>query len=208
VRLFPTTESLSETNTEIKTGINPVIKDYFMLKQSSVSHAKITNRLTLLHEIIRISDAHDKLLSDSACAKARLFAHWAKFEDEPKDAAQIVRLLNLNDRVCWIWMRGSSTGRAYPFSQMQRLWMDDYGDSSGRIISVCDVCHNKIVGDFFKNLAPPVPFWYRTGNNQRYFPQAESKMTLETVQRNLKKVGLVSQLLCISIRWCDQSCPD
>ena len=89
---------MSETNTEIKTGINPVIKDYFMLKQSSVSHAKITNRLTLLHEIIRISDAHDKLLSDSACAKARLFAHWAKFEDEPKDAAQIVRLLNLNDR--------------------------------------------------------------------------------------------------------------
>ena len=69
-----------------------------MLKQSSVSHAKITNRLTLLHEIIRISDTHAKLLSDSACAKERLFAHWAKFEDEAKDAAEIVRLLNLNDR--------------------------------------------------------------------------------------------------------------
>ena len=174
-------------------GLNPVVLDFFMLKQASASLIKITGKLALLDEIIRIADA----LPDSACAKARLFGHLAQRDFEASEGAEeIVRKLNLNDdRLSKLdfWLKNEARLSLFPDATSVRMWMDDFGPIISRNMnSVTDKCStysveynlgNKIVGDIFQNLAKQRVIYHHP-----YFQQNKSQMVLEMVQRNLIKV--------------------
>ena len=179
------------------TGNNEIVQDYFMPKLTpSLSEKRLKERLILLDSIIHLADTAGKVLSNSWCAKKRLFAHFGYYLKEDVGAAAIIQALNLDDdRVATLdlWLKTEARLSFFKDADDVKMWMDDFGEASKDIYSVSEMNSNKIVGDFFQNL-PKQDIKYlshggpKTGYRRKGFSQTGSMMTLETVKRNLSKV--------------------
>ena len=179
------------------TGNNEIVRDYFMPKLTpSLSEKRLKERLILLDSIIHIADIAGKVLSNSSCAKERLFAHFGYYLKEDVGAAAIIQALNLDDdRVATldVWLKTEARLSFFKDADDVKMWMDDFGEASDDIYSVSEMNSNQIVGDFFRNL-PKEDIQYlshggpKTGYCRKGFSQTGSRMTVENVKRNLSKV--------------------
>jgi hypothetical protein len=114
----------------------------------SLSEKRLKERLILLDSIIHLADTAGKVLSNSSCAKERLFAHFGYYLKEDVGAAAIIQALNLDDdRVATLdlWLKTEARLSFFKNADDVKMWMDDFGEASNDIYSVSEMNSNQIV---------------------------------------------------------------
>jgi hypothetical protein len=141
-------DSSNELKYCLGTGSNEIVQDYFMPKLApSLSEKRLKERLILLDSILHIADTAGKVLSNSLCAKERLFAHFGYYLKEDVGAAGIIQALNLDDdRVATldIWLKTEARLSFFKDANDVKMWMDDFGEASNDIYSVSEMKSNKL----------------------------------------------------------------
>ncbi len=92
-----------------------------------------------------------------------------------------------------VWLKTEACLSFFKDANDVKMWMDDFGEASNDIYIVLEMKSNQILGDFFRNL-PKLDIEFlshggpKTGYCRKGFSQTGSRMTVETMKRNLSKV--------------------
>ena len=172
------------------TGNNEIVRDYFMPKLTpSLSEKRLKERLILLDSIIHIADIAGKVLSNSSCAKERLFAHFGYYLKEDVGAAAIIQALNLDDdRVAKldVWLKTEARLSFCKDADDVKMWMDDFGEASNDISCVSEMNSNQIVGDCDVLFVSLRRFCMFAEGRWRWFPSSASALTLRDLKQTLQ----------------------